>query len=159
MERRLRAEDPMFRDDVRRRAAEGLSTEMAAACRKRFAVLQAIVIAALAFNLAVTISQKGAASLQGVASITAMVVVVVAAGSRYRRFRSRPGRVVDGEALMAVAARSHRCAKCGSVLLPTESDCPRCGSLRHPGQALAFGIIFGLAMTALAIWRSGVFAK
>ena len=56
-----------------------------------------------------------------------------------------------------VASKSQRCARCQGVILPEESECPQCGMLRHPRWALAFGIAFGIGMTALALWRIGFF--
>jgi hypothetical protein len=152
-------QDPTLKDDVRRRVAMGLTPEMAAASRKRFALLQGTVILALALNLISTLNQGGAMSVGALLSIVALAVVVVAAAWRYWRLSPRPGQTPSDSDVDALLGHSYRCARCNTVVLPAETECPQCGAVKHPRWTLAFGIVFGFAMFALALWRAGVLAR
>jgi hypothetical protein len=147
--------DPAFREDLQRRVADGLTSEMAVASRGRFAILQVAIVLALALDVAFTLPE-GATSARSIVSMAAIVVVVGATAWRYRRFSPRPGHTVSEDELAALAAQSYRCGGCQTVVLPEEAECPRCGALRHPRRTLAFGIAFGIAMTMLALWRAGL---
>jgi len=154
---RMGPEDPTFRDDLGRRVAEGLTPEMSGASRRRFALLQGAIILGLGLIFVSTLAVKGPASAQTLLSTTALVVVVTATVWRYRRLSPQPGHSFSDGELSAVANRSYRCTTCRTIVLPGETECPQCGGLKHPRWALAFGIMFGVAMTALALWRAGGF--
>jgi len=147
--------DLAFQADLQRRVAEGLTPEMAVASRARFAILQVAILLALGLDVAFAFP-GGATSARSILSMAAIVVVLGAMARRYRRFSPRPGHAVSEGELAAIAARSYRCGGCQTVVLPEEADCPRCGALRHPRRALAFGIVFGVGMTMLALWRAGL---
>jgi hypothetical protein len=149
--------DPTLRDDLHRRAAEGITPEMSAASRRRFALLQAALLVALAIDLVAVLS-AGAAPVRSLASTAALAVVLGATIWRYRRFSPRSGQVLANDDVAALLPRSFRCSRCHTVVLPEESECPRCGSLRNPKWALVFGVLFGVSMTVLALWRAGMFA-
>ena len=147
--------DPAFREDLRRRVADGITPEMAGASRGRFAILQGTILLALVLDVAFALPER-AASARSIFSMAAMAVVVGATVWRYGRFSPRAGHAVSEDELAALAARSYRCARCQAVVLPEEEECPQCGSLRQPRRALAFGIVFGISMTMLALWRAGL---
>ena len=150
----MAAEDPTFRDDLRRRIAQGRTPEMASASRTRFALLQGLVILALGIDwLAALRSGPAQAWVSGLL----LILAVAATAWRYGHFSPEGGLAVTDDELASLSASSYRCDTCRAVVLPTESECPQCGALKHPHWALAFGIAFGLAMTGWCLWRAGLF--
>jgi hypothetical protein len=150
----MAAEDPTFRDDLRRRVAQGRTPEMASASRTRFVLLQGLVILALGIDWLSALRSRPA---QAWVSGLVLILLVAAAAWRYGRFSPEGGLAVTDDELASLSARSYRCGTCRTVVLPAESECPQCGALKHPHRTLAFGIAFGLAMTGWCLWRAGLF--
>ena len=155
----MSVDDSALRRDVQRRIAAGFTPEMAAASRRRHAVLQSLILLGLVINLAFLVSSSQPRTWLGGASAVAVVLLAALAVRGYRRLVPHPGQASSEDDLAEIASKSHRCEGCNGVILPEESECPLCGSVRHPRLTLAFGIAFGLGMTMLALWRAGVFGK
>ena len=153
----MKIEDTALGQDVQQRLAAGTTPEMAAAQRKRFATLQSLILLSVVLNFVQALASRTARSWQVALWASAVVVLAALMARAYRRLAPHPGRVSSEAEVAAVASRSQRCGRCRTVILPDEGECSRCGMLRHPRWALAFGIAFGLGMTALALWRAGFF--
>lgn len=151
--------DHVFMNDLERRIAQGLTPEMVAASRRRYAILQGAVALALGLDLTFRLAREGPTSLGSLLSMAALFVVLAVSAWRYQRFAPGNRGIRGATDLAAVARQSYRCRDCRTILLPAESECPTCGTVRHPRSTLAFGILFGLGMTALALWRAGFFDK
>jgi hypothetical protein len=151
--------DPNFRDDVRRRAEEGLTTRMVSASRNRFTALHGLTVLALSISCCEDFDRAGPTSMRTVISSALLLVVLGLTIWRYRGFSPSAGKVLSESEHTAALDRSYRCARCGTVVLPEENECPRCGSVRDPWSTLGVGILLGLAMTTWALWRAGLFTR
>jgi hypothetical protein len=153
----MKTEGSVLAQDVQRRVAVGITPEMAAAQRRRFATLQGLLLLSLVINLLAALADRAASSWQVVLWASAVGGLAALMVRGYRRLVAHPGRTASEAELAEVASRSQRCGRCQNVILPEERECPQCGVLRHPSWTLAFGIAFGVGMTALALWRAGLF--
>jgi hypothetical protein len=136
--------------------AQGITREMAAASRRRYVLMQGLLVLVLGMDLALGRGASAEAPNRVWPLASLLAVLVAASVWRFIRWSPRPGRSVSQEELAELARGSHRCAHCQTVLLPGESEYPSCGAMRHPGWALGFGLLFGLAMVLIALWRIGL---
>jgi hypothetical protein len=149
-------QDSAFVKDVESRVAAGITREMVLSARRRFLLQQGLVILALATSLAIHLGGSGRSTGRVRVAAVLMIIVVAVSVWRLTRFAPRPGRVLGHEELTKLAAGCYRCVECHTVVLPEETDCPACGAVKNPRWAMAFGLMFGLALLLLALWRTGL---
>jgi hypothetical protein len=147
--------DPTLEQDVRQRLTAGMTPGLVAARRQRYLPLQILMLLALVTSLA--LSSRTLPQWQVALTALAVVVLAVLTVRGYRRIVAQPGTQPSAAEVAALVSASWRCGTCREVVLPFESECPRCGAISHPGWTLAFGIAFGLGMSLLALWRAGYF--
>ena len=152
--------DPAFAEDVRRRLEQGRTPELSASLRRRSLVLPACAAAVVLMDLGAELG-GGAPLSSPYAFFKIGILILLVAGTvyRYRRLAPAPAPPVTSEALARAAAKGRRCAHCQTIVLPGEDECPNCGAVEHGGRTLAFGILCGLGMFALALWRAGLLSR